>query len=216
MRTRTSRLALPALAGLALLAPAPAAETASPCKPSGSTGIEGNDFGRVYHLNGRVYGCVYKYGKRVKLGRYEGDFPSHYVIGRRYLAYTRMVACGTSDPRSKEVDDREEVAFDECNEVVRVMDLKKARKKYAESAGSGHTENVIELKMKKNGSVAWLVDAYHAASEGGSSFEVHKRDTDGHDVLDRGGDIDLNYLIRLSRSNLSWKRGGEKRTATLD
>lgn len=82
---------------------------------------------------------------------------------------------------------------------------------------------VIDLKLKRNGSLAWIVKRIafdgplnpYAMPDPGPEYQVRTSDRTGNALLDSGYDIAPDSL-RLRRGTVSWKKGTSTHSATLD
>jgi hypothetical protein len=73
---------------------------------------------------------------------------------------------------------------------------------------------VASLVLKPDGAVAWIGTGNSIISHGAGATEVHAIARDRSRLLDSGSAIDSQSL-RLRGSRLSWRNGGQTRTATL-
>ena len=163
---------------------------------------------RIYKRDGYTYGCLFRIGRRVKLGTYaenllEKGGQRNFALAGRLVAYEDYT-----------------VGQDGAQYWVRDVDLRSGRTihdvqtgrvpRYAEvqrsAYGVGHTTRIAALK---SGAVAWIAqDAYATAPR----YEVHEL-TDHHvRLLDQGGEIDPNSL-RTANGELIWASAGSERSA---
>jgi hypothetical protein len=71
------------------------------------------------------------------------------------------------------------------------------------------------LVLKPDGAVAWVTEATKKLPSHRTYYELHALDSSGSRRLAAGSALDP-YSLRLRGSTLTWTRGGERRSATLD
>jgi hypothetical protein len=103
---------------------------------------------------------------------------------------------------------------------VMVTDLRTRRSKVALPTGTAPPDQrsyqtgfgpTTGLVLKDDGAVAWIAQDIYAEP---TTYEVHKADRDGKQVLDAGPDVDPQSL-RLTGSRLSWIKNGQPASAVL-
>ena len=108
-----------------------------------------------------------------------------------------------------------------CFSAIRVRDLRDGKTFHYGTAlcdkppdsSTAQTNQVPDLELKDNGSVAWTIAVNRSPYVPGY-LEVCAADTTGRRQLDVGNGIDLNSLT-LSGSTLTWVKDGVARSATL-
>jgi len=164
-----------------------------------------NGSARVYTLNGGVYACAIPNGVSYHLGS------ASVCVGTQRAAPVaiagRLVAYGL-----------EQCGVDTGSTVVvvrRVTNGKRLRSDpaIAGAAGPESYQTVESLVVKRDGSDAWIVVTNSLAGHG-SNIEVRAHSKSGPALLDSGFGINPSSL-RLRGSKLSWRHGGQRRTATL-
>jgi hypothetical protein len=198
--------AVAAVACATAAAPSAPAAARSKCAAKGSRTITATRDARAFRRAGRSYACLYRVGRRFRLGDEpaEPDFFRAFSVrlAGRYVAY-ELAFVG-----------REETHFD-----VRVRNLRSGRWVHRLPANSApetspistSSPGVTDLALARNGAVAWITrDPYVNPA----TLEVHKADADGHAQLDTGAGIDPGSLA-LSGKTIYWLSNGTPRTATL-
>ena len=109
------------------------------------------------------------------------------------------------------------VSWREAGTAVRVVDLRRVPRRNAVATVDpvyGERDVLMsgtDLELKPNGSVAWI---WRGVRGGQQVIEVHKRDADGHALLDVGAEIDVRSLARAD-STLYWTKAGVPQSAQL-
>jgi hypothetical protein len=103
---------------------------------------------------------------------------------------------------------------------VMVIDLRSRHSKFTLPTGTAPPDRrdyvtglgpTTRLVLKDDGAVAWIAQEMYSDP---TTYEVHKADRGGKQVLDAGPDVDPRSL-RLSGSRLSWTRNGQPAGAVL-
>jgi hypothetical protein len=147
-----------------------------------------------------VFACLDAIGDRVTLGQ---DYDDERVeLPRLAEPYTAWVAGGC--------------AAGPCTGSIHVvaLDGSLTRRVLPDSPVQSYYSTFTDLELKSNGSFAWIVNHYDAASKL-LLTEVRAFDAGGMRTLDSGTDIAPTSLT-LDASALSWEKGGVPQSATLD
>jgi hypothetical protein len=176
------------------------------CAPAHATALAADGRASVYVSSGHVYGCANSTHRRYLLGASARSIREGRA-GPVVLAGVD-VAYGLSrfgvDTGSTQVM------------VRRLTDGKLLHGAPATSsvAGPESYQSVSALVLKPDGAVAWIGQSNSIGGRG-HGVEVHRFDTRGQSVLDRGSGIGPSSL-RLRGSVLSWTNSGRRRSATLN
>jgi hypothetical protein len=206
------RLVTPFLAAAiiaSVAAPAAAVDTRR-CASSGSTTVYKSSEGRFFKKRGHYYSCSYREGKKFRLAEsgFSGeDRYGPFRIHSRYGAYAYRPSCG---------------ACESTGAYVLAQDMRTGHHlRFASAMGGRPVEpadgihrRVTDLELKRNGSVAWIVEQTDLRTTPAQKrIQVRSRDTTGAHRLDEGPLVELRSLT-LSSSTLRWRNNGVK-TAQL-
>jgi hypothetical protein len=148
----------------------------------------GADFG---DFTPYTYACLFSEDERYLLGRNWDD--ESIEIPRLTAPYVAYVSRATA-----------------CCSAVDVRDLRDgALLRSARASETMPGQDVTDLVLKANGSVAWIVDL---APDG---VEVVAVDSSGRRLLDSGPDVELRSL-ELNGSTVTWRKAGQTRSANLN
>jgi hypothetical protein len=178
------------VAGAVALAAQPAgARLASDCSEVGSDTLRSNSVARVYQdRDGSTFSCSKRTAHREVLA---GEMDELFKVRLRghYVAYWSNFCL--------------DALGDECDGVVALDDARSGRRLFTEVT----PWDVPRLILRRDSALAWSEDHLGIGA-------IYKRDQDGRRRLDRGDPVAPSSL-RLKRSTLSWRSGGERRTAVL-
>jgi hypothetical protein len=195
---------LSAGAGVVALAGSGVAQGATPCGPAAARTLASGSHARVYASGGSAFGCAAGGAKSFRLGGtgscINSDHVGPVVVAGVIAAFADEV-CGV-DTGSTEVVVRNL----RTGKRVSVSDA-------ATSPGPESFTSVDSLAARSDGAVAWIADASSIGNRK-TSVEVRRVDARGRKLLDSGGAIGRGSL-RLHRSRLTWKHGGQLRSSTL-
>ena len=218
-----------AIALLALLVLAPAAEAAAeerpPCRPKGARTLDGSGAVRVYAIRGRVVACAYATRRTVRLGRHGGDPGFEHVKGTQVRGRWAAWWLGTEAESSGGPFSFDRVLLADVRRG-RVVDVGATGCDVPRAPGQlAVGRRVFAVALTGAGRLAW------ACSGGGFSdavYEIHKYDADGPGLLDQsstsaiGEDwIDPRSLAlapdggRAFRGRVYWSRASGPRSADL-
>ena len=211
------RRSIPLVTAFAVLALAPTASAHHGCSKhaKGAQIVTKTKEAHVFIKNKRWYGCAAKF-KKVRLlpgldttdalQFSDGSVPSTFTLAGQFVAYEQYNL---------------EPAGHETHSDIYIYDLGTGKIEYHAGAGStkpNAEDSVLErLVLKRNGSAAWT-----ARLGGGqnATYEVHRYSkyttVKGRVTLDSGPNVDPQSLaLSADRHTVSWKRGGQTKTADL-
>jgi len=204
-------LALSAAAVAAVLsAPASVAGVAGPCFPGGSTTLAQHDGGRVFFLRSRhgAYACSTRYGRVIRLAG-DSDATEHYSVNRRWVIFLRTYCEGAGG----------------CFHHVVEKSLKSGRKRFIVINGrKDHDEcgdydcgegAIGALRLKPNGSAAWVACPGHEDGCDDQPRYVIRRDRRGKRILDHGKISSRSLRLSPTGRMISWINAGRRRSASL-
>jgi hypothetical protein len=198
-------LALAVLALLLASSSTRGAVAVARCGPATGQTLAADKAARVYALGNTVYGCAlggmrsYRLGQRQTCIGTSRAGPAVTVAGR--LAAYGLSRCGVDTGFTQVL-------------VRRLTDGTQLRAVPATSPpGPESFQSVDSLVLKADGAVAWIGTGRSIVGHG-KVIEVRKADRGGAALLDSGAAVDSGSL-RLRHSKLTWKHGGETRSATL-
>jgi hypothetical protein len=174
------------------------------CGPAGAQTVASNQVARIYDRNGAVYGCSTRTGRTFRLGS------STPTIGQGRVQPTALAGADAAyGLTSHGVDTATTQVV-----VRRLGDGKVLHTAVAVSRNTGAEsfQSVTALVVKSDGAVAWIGGSRSIG--GRQALEVHRIDSRGQAVLDRGAGIAPRSL-RLRSSRLSWLDSGRQRSAAL-
>jgi hypothetical protein len=193
------------IAALMVLPPVIAAGKRSSCgRRQGHTLVQ-SDTARAYTLDGDVFACAIPAGVAYRLGSASVCVGSSragpVAIAGRLVAYG-LERCGV----------------DTGSTIVVVRRLTNGKRLHSDPAttrpvGPESYQTVDSLVVKRDGSDAWIAVANSLGTHG-TGTEVHAHDTNGFALLDSGDGVNPSSL-RLDGSQLTWRHGARKRSATL-
>lgn len=196
-----------ATALLTALAPAAQAGRAPSCEIRGATTLAATPDALILRKRGTLYGCAYRSGRPVRLGRDStGECgPSCNGIIRYELA-GRFVAYGT---RSN--------SRDTSTGAVVLGDLRSRKLtikwRTPPSSVPGSFSGVASVDVTRSGDTAWITTAT-TPSEAGEANEVHIDRGQGDTLLDSGrSTIDTESLTFGRNRALYWLTGDQPRVA---
>jgi hypothetical protein len=201
MRMRVALVSVIAIVGVASGASARGAG----CGPSKARTLAADRLARVYSRGGRVYGCA------------DGTHTS-YVLG----SASNSMGQGRVGPIALAGVDaaygRTTSGVDVISAEVVVKNLTDGRILRDEGATAGNfgpetAQQVDSIVVKPDGSVAWIASIDSLISNRGTT-QVRKSDRTRRTSLESSRRIKPDSL-RLSRSQLSWRSGSARKTATL-
>jgi len=164
---------------------------------------------RVFEKGAGVYACLLRSRRRLLLGSKSGSElgrVSNFRLGGHFVAYVRRRPSGLR---------------------VTVRELRRgrfARDATAAVASRLGATRVTDLRLKRNGSVAWITQTipydvplvpYRFPGDELPDYEVGKSDRAGQALLDKGHDITPSSLS-VSGATVSWSKGGSTYSAHLD
>ena len=165
----------------------------------------------IVYVGWHAYGCLFSRGRRVLLT----DAESNYTLAGRYVAYKQV----SSDPDGT------------IYYLFTVFDIRKGRwhtlsdvyerRPLDSPTRDGEDEGIVtDVALRKNGSVAWIAcspgipDDSRCDGDADTPTEVWRTDHRGTKLLDASTSIRRRSLER-DGSRITWRHGGEKRSATL-
>jgi hypothetical protein len=184
--------------GALLLSIAPAAQAIhrrAECRPRGTV-VTANAVAIVWRRGPRdsheTFVCVWRTGRTRSLGTFDdpGGGTYEFRLGGRYLAYDDQICDHTLG----------------CSGGIKVVDLVK-RRVLRDSVAPPDGGIVTALVLNRNGSAAWIRSV-------GDGWDVHRLDSAGETVLDRGSAIGR-YSLALAGSTLYWTNAGTARSAPI-
>jgi hypothetical protein len=143
-----------------------------------------------------VFACLFSANKRIQIGLANSSYPGSTArLAAPYVAY----AAHSCDVCSSQ------------HSILQVRDLRDGSLVHDLSASSpdGNGDEVTDLELKPNGSLAWVVAQPY------SHVELVAFDANGRRVLDSGLDLQRESLT-LNGSTLNWVKAGVTYSATLD
>ncbi len=156
-----------------------------------------------------TYGCYFRKGSTYRLNQPSEFGPARVErapvrLSGRFVAYVQAFASPTAGD----------------NVEVTVRDLLTGRVLRRFSGSESNSENsrkVFGLVVKRNASAAWLSEDYGFENRP-REYQVHVVDRTGtRRIIDRGDAIDPGSLtLNAARTVISWRNGGQVRTAPLD
>lgn len=176
-----------AAALLALAAPAGTPARTVSCASSDSTTVRENSVARVYEAGDELIACSKRTGRHETLAGPQDQWREVRLRGH-WAAFAHEFCL--------------DALGDECGwgvDLVHVM-----RRETIVFGVDGLPGRVV---LRRTGGVAWSADE-------GSAYAVYRREGRRARRLDRGRDVKAASL-RLRGSTLEWRRGTERRTATL-
>jgi hypothetical protein len=195
------------LLGLSCFGPGSAAAgvAAMACGPARARTLASDRAARVYAVHEKVYGCARGSHSRYQLGARTNSM-SEGRVGPIALAGVD-VAFG-----------RATFGVDVVSAEVVVENLTDGHVLHDEAAtassvGPEYAQQVHSIVVKPDGSVAWIASISSFTSRR-SATEVRKSDRTGRTALDRSQSIRPDSL-RLHRSELTWRDGSTRKSATL-
>ncbi len=194
-----------AAGGLANLTGASAASRQSVCGPAGAHTLAADSSARVYSRRGAVYGCAQGGPRSYRLGAAARSL-SEGRAGPIALAGVEAAYGLTSygvDTVTAEV-------------VVRRLSDGRVMRRHAAitgSVGAESAEQVAEIVVKPDGSVAWIANDSSIPSSGHTASEVEKSDRGPGTLLDK--EPSGLHELRLTGSHLTWRYRSATRSATL-
>jgi hypothetical protein len=207
------RLLLAAAFVLAFAAAIPSSSSAATskkhrCTAKGAETVKKNRYGRVFTTPGRdgeivarLWGCLYKAGRRVPLDTaLDDDYVTQesfnaVKLNRNRVAWqhTRVdISCKADCPPGYDPDSAE----------LRVANLRTRRIRTV----PGELGEGTALVVTRTGAIAWI--------QPGTPVSVRASDADGTRVLYAGDDIDGGSLS-LSGNTVAWVAGGQTKSAPL-
>jgi hypothetical protein len=166
-----------------------------PCSVYGSSTAVKTDLARAYYFQGRTFGCLLESGRRRVLGPTPYDFEyggvNHLRLAGPYVGFDAGHA-GRSG----------------SGIVLRVIDLRDGEtiREWVQKEAT-----VLDVELTADGALGWGDVTF--ASPG--AYEIRKADREGSgivlDIVSRDEASD----VRLDGNTLSWRHGGEVRTAEL-
>ena len=196
-----------------VLMPAAAADArrAALCTHKGGKTLLATRDARVFAKHGQAYACLRRSRRAFRLGSHSGEVFGHdrstsFRLRGRFVAYSLARSFGLR---------------------VRVRDLRRGRMLHDVAALTTPTrpfEYLTDLRLKRNGSVAWIVradsiDAVMTPQAMPTDFlpyyEVARSDRGGRGLLDRGHDI-AGGSLALRGSVIRWLKAGRPRAAILN
>jgi hypothetical protein len=150
-----------------------------------------------------IYACLLRTRRATRAGSHV--FPDGYVApaGLQHLRLAgHFLAWDDFDGGGK----------DTCDHTARIGVMNVATRKTERSASSACISHVTSIELSPKGSVAWI--RFHSDNLGKDTVEVNKLDRAGEAILDSDPAIDP-YSLQLTGSTVTWKLGGEPKSATL-
>ena len=148
-----------------------------------------------------TYACLFSENERYLLGRNWDD--ESIEISRLTAPYVAYVSRATA-----------------CCSAIDVRDLRDGA--LLRSAGASETmrapgapQDVTDLVLMANGSVAWIVDLPAFIDLAPHGVEVVAVDSSGRRLLDSGVDVEVQSL-ELNGSTVTWRKAGQTRSANLN
>jgi hypothetical protein len=208
-----------AAAGAFVVAPSGTRAASGGCNPSGSKTILADRSARIYSLRDgdpargfALWGCAYSAGKQITL-----DAPDQiYAFLPPALHLNRSVVGFGFD-----------LCDGDCRTTVTAVDLTTGADINAGPASASTRVKIGSLRVRSNGSVAWIACPEHQRRDltasrrpncvrAGSLDSVYRRRVGSRtrELLDRGRAIDPSSLS-LTGTTLSWLHNGRKHTAPL-
>ena len=210
-RHRGAGLIVVAAATTALSGAGGAGATPRSCGPAAARTLAHDSVARLYTpdrtggplASARVYGCTFGSSRIVSLG---GGARQQYVelptLGGRFAGYAlRQMGVDTGFTRVRVVDLRSGHGVDDAAATTQVTQPESFT-------------NVTALVLNARGHVAWI-GSKSSIRTPQATYEVHKIDAPAAALLDSGPQIDPRSLQRHGRQ-ISWVRGGTRRSATLN
>lgn len=182
----------------------PPARAAS-CGPVGVQTLAASQLARVYIVKNEVYGCAIGTHRSYWLG-----------AGARTLRENRVgpVVVAGKDAAYGLTG----FGVDTISSQVVVRNLADGRRLHKATAGTvalaESFESVGSIVVRADGAVAWISQT-SSVGHASPTFQVWRIDARGQSLLESGGSIGGRSLQR-SGSQVSWRSGSTKRTATLD
>jgi hypothetical protein len=175
------------------------------CGPAGDTTLAHGARARVYVQNHSVYGCVSRGGRQVRLGSdalcpRSGHLGPVAVAGE--LAAYAVRSCGVDTASTQVI-------------VRRLSDGARLSSRNATEGSTGveSFQSVGSVVVLSDGAVAWIGTSSSIVSHR-SITEVLEQSGDRVRRLDQGSGIRPGSLT-LHGPKLTWKHGGQRRSATL-
>jgi hypothetical protein len=208
VRARSGCFALIALmSGIAGVGAASAGTNSPVCGPAGAHTLASNSLARVYLRNGNVYGCAATGPRSYRLGTSGHSFNEGRVgpialagVDAAYGLTTYGVDTVTAEVIVRHLTDG------------RVLRRHPA---ITGSVGAEFAEQVDDVVVKRDGSVAWIANVSSIASHGHATTEVDKSDRTSRTLLDRHASGIKLHSLRLAGSRLTWRYRTTTRSATL-
>ena len=178
------------------------------CTIKGAKTLRATKHARVIEKGTRVYGCLYRTGRRFLLANpaYGVGQVRNVRLAGRVVGYSRQ-----SQGKRK----------------VTVRELRRGRIVHDAAAAVAPrccSTAVTDLELRRNGSVAWIAETIPfdiPLAPPGSypdprpDYQVRKADRAGQALLDAAHDVAPRSLM-LSGATISWTRGGTTYAAVLD
>ena len=211
------RLSILTIVGVALplagaTTPAAAGSSPSRCASAGSKTVAVTTQARVYSKRGVIYGCAYRSGKALRLGR---DVSRRCPALEGCQGLTRVAVSGRRVAYDSFASDR-----DGARTAIIVVDLLRRRPAVRWVSPEPTPQQPVRTKVSDlavtgTGRLAWIATSTNRGGEPGTLSEVYLDRGTGETVVDSGPAIEAGSLAVASNLRVFWINAGQPKTATL-